>query len=332
MTSRQRIFGRMLRHDALIGRREVAGAFTRWSDRVLLVLGAATAFAALHALLADISGRAGSIPAMAFGVAIGLAVAMAVERRLFFLAHDSVLAADASQRRLRTEYRLVAYACLVGSCLAVILLIRPRLAAWLTAGIVAGLAMGGVTGHLALWNHAARLKPRTGAKWAWRQIAGACLAIGSVMLSGSAPSLSPHIVSVSVGAGAFASVLTFARIDPSCIRFEAIVGRCVGGGLRRALSVGPIVLCLQVAGTALIGGVAVAGITAAAGLAAVLVCVVRVLAYRAYPERTADLMLAGFLLLAGCIGAGFAPLLVPTVIGGVAVLYRRAVAATWLMP
>lgn len=325
---------RLIRHDGLLAWNLLRGSFVTWRDRLTLAIMIPLALAYARNLVAGLPAENALHLCVFAALAVGFGVAGLLVRRMSFLRADSVLAEDALNRARSARYcaALLAVAALV--IVLLVMLLKPSAllaslgAATLGAGLGGLVAVGAPQLPVPLQGgvmRSARAQLREPVKGLGLALVyGAALGLASLRLSG------PPLLAVA-GIAAALPCLALAAVDADSVRFMALSGYPVWRTCRhhgRSLLAFAALACplaYLAAGTA---GLALAGAVAAAFL---LVMVLRILAYRIYRQRLADLLVS--IALAELALILFAmPVLLPVVV--IATLWwfwRRADQATWLI-
>lgn len=354
MRTRRSLFGgRLFRHDLRVLRNGFADAFATTRDRLLLaIVGAIGA-----ALLADAARSPPHDWRLVAGALLlfGAGVQARVARALNDFVRDSPLAADALEATARRRYLATWHLTALAAAGVVMLLLTPSRLPLLPAyacGTLAAVCWRALPRPKRTMRHSAPPRTRVarpGGTWralaqaiATRQIgfgdnvparalfvvlAGMATAAGAAFARNVAgvPPAQTVLLVVVVG-----TVLLLSRIDHAVVRFAAFAGHGAAG------SVAAHAVALATAGVALvvlalpIGGARPAAAAALIVAAGLFVLMLRVLAYRLYAKRGADLLLAFIFVGIGSV-LSTAPFLVPPLLLGVAaVLGVRARGTTWL--
>lgn len=326
---------RLIRYDRRIVACEFAAAFARWSDRALLLAGVLIGVAGMRSALADAS-VAPVIVALA-GLWAGFAAARAVAKRLAFHAAETPFAAEACAAPSRRRYAFAAHGVALAILLVLALTARWQLVPLGMAGYAAGAALAWLTGSWRVPRTPMR-SGRSGASIPFRDrrrlrrsagiIAGA-LAIVFPAAARQQVADGPLLAGVAVLTTA--AMLLLVPFDHATIRFAAIAGQRSAASVFRQLRPALIVLAGECLAAGLVLGLAIALTVAITGFVVLLGLAARILAYRVQPQRPADLLLTGLLGLGGLVAATFAPLLPVLVLATLAILYRRAERARWVM-
>ena len=354
---RPRPGGRLFRHDLRVLRNGFADAFATTRDRVLLAI--VTAVGA--ALLADAARSQAPPPdwrlAMGALLLFGAGVQAGLGQALDDFVQDSPLAADALEEATRRRYLATWHLIALAAAGVVVLLLMPsRLPLLLPAyagGTVAAVCWRALPRPRRIMRHAPPMARVARPGGTWRALARA-VATRQMSLRGSVAARAFVVILVGAGTAATAAfarntagvppvqtvlfvavigtVLLLSRVDHAVVRFAAFAGH------RAAGSVAAHATALATAGVALVvvalpvGGARPAAAAALIVAAGLFVLMLRVLAYRLYAKRSADLLLAFIFVGIGSV-LSTAPFLVPPLILGVAVvLGTRARATTWLSP
>jgi hypothetical protein len=326
---------RLVRHDRMIVVNAVRSVFASWTNRLIALTLMVGVLVAFRSALTDRPFMLAALVVSAVAAAIGASAARLIARRLDFHASDGLLAADALARSPRRNYGLSLHALTGGGVVLGALAVRPST---ILAALVGYLA-GAVCGHLA--RRVMEVFARDGSRGAARfrplaaflrtPLAGALAAAPVIVTLLLVRSLEPGPVAAFAGVSGGIAALCLSGLDDGAIRFMTlsgyragrIIGRCARALLVFLALTVPAGLALSRPLTALIVGGVV--------LAALLLMTARILAYRVYARRTADLLVS-IGAVAGCAAGVVMPILAPLVV--IAILWRlhrRSVAATWIL-
>ncbi len=323
---------RLLRHDRMIVANELRSALSSWSDRLIVLAILLIALVAMRASLSDRPFTFAATAIAALAAAAGAGAAWLIERRLDFHAQDGVLAADALATDMRRHYALTVHAlvCVIVTICAAIG--HPAAALLAPAAYLVGAGISHLASHLLA--DASPRRPsllRAVMPLLRRPIAGALAAVAVVLPQLLLRSMAPGPLAAFIGMLGAGAALLLTMVNYKAVRFMTESGYPAGriiGLHARPLS---IFLVLTVAVSLLLSDRLVAISIAGVVVAALVLMVARILAYRIQSKRTADLLVS---ICAGvtCLTGIAMPMLLPVVV--IAVLWhlhRRSARATWLL-
>lgn len=306
--------------------------FAAWRDRWLAATLALFALASTRSWALDQSWRVAAWAGLGAGIVIGVTAGRLIAARLAFHGADGVLAAEALRPSARRRYRAAWHLVALTAVTIVTLVARPTL----TIVAIPGYLLGALAGHCVAGLAFARLtagQPAAGRAiraWVRRPRAGiAAATILLVSLPLLARSLGAGALPAATGVQAAALALALTSVDDGIVRYLTGAGWSTWR-----------VVAYHARGTSLFAGIATpvcglalgpyaAGVIAAATCAMLLLMALRIMAYRLYPRRAADLVvsiLTAILILVAVAMTIFLPLV------AIAILWRldrRAAAATW---
>lgn len=324
---------RLLRHDGRILANALRATFRPWHDRLTAAVAILLLLAGLRSGLGDQAWSLALWIAGAAGFMSGLLAGRSVAMRLAFHAADGVLAADALRGRERRHYAVAWQAVGLGALAIVTLAVRPALLivtlpAYL-AGALIGHASRGV-GLSALAMGRARLG-RAVLAWLRRPAAGMAGAVVLILAAAGAAMLGEAAMLPFIGVVTVLLVLALTTVDDGAVRFMTLSGH--GAWRIVARHSRSLLLLLAVAVPALWLGLGGAAAALAGGLAGVgwLLMTLRILAYRLYGKRLADLFVSAAAGMLAFLTLTL-PLLLPVMAGVILWrLHRDASPRTWLI-
>lgn len=324
---------RLFHQDRLIASNTIRATFASWHDRAIAAIMLVAALAVVRSWFADRPWTIAAWAALVAGTMIGIGTGRLVATRLAFHAFDGVLAADALRAQTRRRY-MTAWHCVgIAMLVALTLIARPSLLVVSLPAYLAGALIAGLTGGFVMPKRIAGTT-RSGwtlRAWSYRPIAGMTAAMALLLSLLPARSLGTNALMAVVGIGTTLLALMLISVDDAVVRFMTVAGH----GSRRVVSFHSkgVATFLVVAGLGcwLMLGPVAAGIVAVTGAAMLLLLTSRILAYRLYGKRFADLLvsiLTGLLMLV----AYSMPVALPVIV--LAILWqlqRRGRTRTWLL-
>ncbi|TGX54170.1 hypothetical protein E5A73_08615 [Sphingomonas gei] len=324
---------RLFHHDWRIAVNSARATFAGWQDRLIAGTMLLIAMTVVRSWFTDPPWRIAAWVALGAGIVVGMVAGRLVAARLRFHGSDGLLAAEALQSLTRRRYMAASHGAGIAVLAATTLIARPSLLIISAPAYLAGAFAVHMITNLARPVPAIR-KARPG--WTvrrWLRQPGAGIVAAMILLLSLlwANTLGTNALIAVVGIEVILLALTLTLVDDSVVRFMTIAGHGARAiVLHHAQSLLPftglaVPICLVAFGPV------AAGIVAAASIATLLLLAARVLAYRLYGKRFADLLVsihAGVLLLAGYA----APIALPFV--AIAILWqlqRRGAAKTWLL-
>jgi len=326
---------RLLRYDAQIAINATRATFFRWHDRLIAATMLAIAIAVVRSRSADCPWPIAAWTGCGCGLILGIIGKRLVDARLSFHALHGLLAADALLPSTSKSYKLAWHAILLTGLTILTLVARPSLLIVSLPAYLIGTLVGHLVENLAQVSFMTKKigLGRFVQSWLQRPLAGL---IGAMILVASLQ-ISAHyfgrdaLVAV---AGIEAAMLSLALtvVDDSLVRFKTVSGHS-SGRIVMCHARGELLLMGITAPICLIAfGPHVAGAVAGVSIAAMLLLAIRILAYRLYGRRLADLLvscLVGLTMMA----AFSMPVLLPfAIILTFWQLRRRADALTWVLP
>ena len=327
---------RLIRHDALLLSNLARAAFATWRDRLTLVIAAPLLLAiGYDRLLSLPPGTARYLCAFA-AFALAFVAAKAIAHRLEFFRTESVLAMDGLSPAPARRYALAGICAATLPISLLIALLDPSALPISLAALLAGCTLAGLSNVGGLLALVPRRKAGFHAVQTWlaRPIAGVALALLFIVVVAIVMAVSLSTSSdraAIIGIAALILALPLAGVNDTIVRFMALSGfsawRTIWHPMRGLLIFA--VIAAPVAGLA--AGPMATAVIAAAAFALLLMVAMRVLAYRIYGRRFADLVVSilfGMLLVAAFAAPLVLPLLVPAMLWW---LVRRARRSTWLL-
>lgn len=327
----------MLRYDARIIGNGFRAAFSGWRDRVLLATVTLLGMGALRSRLEALSVIEAATAGGLSGLWIGFAVGCAIDARLSFHASETPFSGDALSQSARRRYFRAWHGAALAGLAMVAILGRASVVPYVLTGYLTGAVAGYLFGFL-LRRLATRMpvvpilgRPRIKG-WQSRPLLGAVAAITSIAvwagLWGVLPESAARPVAIVITA---VTVLLLTPVDDAIVRFAAIAGQGPAKSILVQAKAALVYMAIQTSAVGLLLGRSGAGLTLLAGGIVLALLVARVLAYRVLPRRPADLLLTALSGFGAMIATTFPALLPPTAIAALAMLYRRAARATWMM-
>jgi hypothetical protein len=329
--------GDLFRYDLRISANAVNRAITRWHDRAIALAVLVMGITALRSWFRPLEWQTATWIAVGLGLLAGIGSGGAIRARLESHSADGPLAAEALSTGSRRRYAVTCHLAALALLLFVSILVRPSLLACTSAGYVAGAAVAqasALPGLPAMLRNRPRREivrvikswlrePRAGA-WA-----AAVLIASLVLLHQSAAPRSAVLPGSGILAALLVSALTM--VDDQVIRFMAMAGHGSRKSVWRHIRGLTLFMAISIPVCTLGFGPEAGGIVAAVGLGALLLLVLRVLAYRVHGKRLADLLLlagAGMFVLA----ASSAPFLLPPIFAMMLWhMQRQASRRSWLI-
>lgn len=325
---------RLFRYDRRIAANSARATFSGCHDRLIAATMLLFALAAARSWLLDRAWPIAAWTAFAGSVVIGSTAGRLIAVRLAFHAFDGPLAADALRPVLRRRY-LIAW-CAIGLTLLAILTViaRPSLLIASLPGYLIGAFVGHVTGKFSIAGFGTGKAGFGRMLRSWIQRPGAGIVAAVILLLSlafTAQYLRGDALVVVAGIETALSGLALTIVDDSSVRFQTIAGqgpwRIIGRQARGAM----LFVGIAAPVCALAFGPALAAVVAATLIGALLLMVLRTLAYRIHSRGFADFIvsiLTGLLIL-----TAFSMLIILPFVG-IAILWqlqRRSAARTWLL-
>jgi hypothetical protein len=326
---------RLIQYEFWVVANATRATFAGWRDKVIALLIALGALAALQSWFAQQPWRVAASAASVAGVILGLGVARLLIARLAFHRFDGVLAADALRQSASRRYMAAFHGVAVVLIAAVMLIVQPSLIPLIIPNYGVGATIAGLLLRFGdSWRIASNLRSGwvVGA-WLRRARIGA---VAAAILGLSLGLLRTQDVGVNVAtiiAGVISVLigLMLTKVDDSVIRFMAILGRSPRSMIfyhaqsMLAFTAGSVTL------TGLLLGSRAAIVVIGTSAALLLLLTLRVLAYRLHDKRPADLLIgisSGLLMLT----AYYLPIALPVIIVAMLLrIWRRGGAKTWLL-
>jgi hypothetical protein len=321
----------LARYDATIARHATAAAFLLWRDRLLLLLGGALVIAAWRTWLTDHPPAVQRWAVAALGGAAGFACGRWVIARLRHHAADGPLAAAALDPASRLRYAAIGHAAAASALAAIVAVARPELVAWSLAAWLIGAGL-------------AHLAPALDLSWvaphrAWRRVAAirrsysasaiAALAFAAALAASTAVPAGTRLATIGVAAALPMLVLT--AIDEAVVRFMAMAGHGVAATIGRHARAGALFTAMAAILAFAAAGPAAAALALTIGVAAMAWLTVRVILYRLYARRLADVALTGIAAAMALIAMNL-PIALPFVAAiFIRHAWRRAAERRWLI-
>lgn len=320
--------GKMLRYDRLVAIRSFRAAVAGWRDWATLAILLGIGAALVRNWYTDAPPEAARIGALAAGMVSGFAVARGIEARLAFHAADSPFAHEALSPSPSRRHALAWH----GAALIALLILAAAMGLTSIPFVLVGVAAGAVAGHASTrLPRPPRAASRARAGWRGRGLVAILVALahgaGVAALRGS---LSSDAALIAAAASAGLLLLLLSPVDDKVVRFMARSGRGPFESIVR--HVRPLLFFAGADAPLMLFTLspAAAGLVTTAAMLVLLLVAARVLVYRVYSRRPADLLLT---VCGGCGGLLLttAPVLLPPLLlVGLAYFYRRAGAVTWL--
>lgn len=331
---RPRPGARLFHYDQRIALNAAKATFSGWHDRLIAATMPLFALAAARSWLLDRAWPIAAWTALGAGVMIGLTAGRLIAVRLAFHAFDGPLAADALRPVLRRRY-LIAW-CAIGLTLLAIFTVvaRPSLLVASLPGYLIGTFVGHVTGSFSIAGFGAGKAGLGRILRSWIQRPGAGIVAAAMLLLSlafAAQYLRDDALVVVAGIETALSGLALTIVDDGSVRFQTIIGRGAWRIMGRQARGAMLFVGIAAPACALAFGHALAAVVAATSIGALLLMVLRTLAYRIHGKGFADFIvsiLTGLLILT----AFSMPIVLPFV--GIAILWqlqRRSAARTWLL-
>lgn len=325
---------RLIRHDGLIMTNQVRQALKPWRELLIPLIAIPLLLAFARNALDAMPPEAALYLCLFIAFSLGFSAARLIGRRLEFLRTDSVVAPEALRARAARRYALLCASASVASVAALIALLQSRALLLGCAAILGGMAIGGVLQlgvSVAIVPHGQLARLRAGS-WLRRPIAGlvfACAFTLIVLMIALRVTGSDRIIVMAIAA--FLLSLPLTHVDIASVRFMASSGLSCWRSIRHHLR-GPILFMgIAVPIAFLAAGFPASGLVAGIASALLLMIAMRVLAYRIFERRIADVIvsvLQALLLMIGFSVPLALPLALPAVLWWLA---RRARHATWLI-
>ncbi len=325
---------RLFRYDRRIAANVARATFSGWHDRLIAATMLLFALAAARSWLLDRTWPIAAWTIFGAGVMIGLTAGRRIAVRLAFHTFDGPLAADALCPALRKRY-LIAWFAIGLTLLAIFTVIaRPSLLIAILPGYLIGSVVGHVTGSLSLAGFGAGKAGFGRMLRSWIQRPGAGIVAAAILLLSlafAAQYLRGDALVVVAGIETALSGLALTIVDDGSVRFQTIAGRGAWHIIGRQARGAMLFVGITTPVCAVAFGPAFAAVVAATSIGALLLMVLRTLAYRIHGKGFADFIvsiLTGLLILT----AFSMPILLPFV--GIAILWqfqRRSAARTWLL-
>jgi hypothetical protein len=328
-----RTSARLLRHDGMIVANEVRSVLSSWTDRLIALAVIVIALVALHSSLSDRPFILAAVAVAALAAVTGAGAARVIQRRLDFHAYDGVLAVDALAQREQRRYALAMHgaACAIMAICA--LVGRPATMILALIGYLVGAGSCHIARRVVLGDGSPRLSAslRPVRLFLHRPVAGALAAMPVVLPVLLLTSIGPGPMAAFIGLINAMAALLLTMLDDKVVRFMTVsgyrAGRIIGLHTRSLL----VLLLLTVPAFLAFSYGLIAIVVGSVLLAAQVLMMARILAYRVHAKRTADTVVSICTAIA-CV-AGFAmPMLLPFVV--IAILWhlhRRSAPATWLL-
>ncbi|MCP9222290.1 hypothetical protein MKP08_05960 [Erythrobacter sp. LQ02-29] len=326
--------GRLFRYDVRIAANATRAILTRWRDALTIVVAAAVGFAILRGWIGSRPPQVAFRIAAASAALAGLLVGSTIARRLAFHAFDGPMPSRALMRGDALRYTLGWHAIAAFVALAVALVIRSVLIGGALMGYGAGAAGAYAlaaltpfgpayrTGNLRRWvlNEAGR--PRFGM---------ICAALLTVAMLAASRLVSNDTVAGIAICGSIVCMLPMTAVDAELVRFRTIVGHGSGAIVAdRCTAIAWFAGIAVPACLALVEPVA-AGIVAAICGGFALVATIRIMAYRLYRRKQADLLVSVMLGVLAISALSVPPLSPALAAAMLWYLHRRARQACWLL-
>lgn len=329
----RKIENRLVRLDAMIAANQVRFALAGWFDRLIALTLLLVVLGQLHASLADRPLIFAAVSVAGAAAVAGATIARAALLRLDFHASEGVMAADALSPNSRGRYLIAVHAVAAGITLACALIGRPATGGLALAGYAVGAfsyhaarRMIGTTGFSRPSRFSRSARAYLNTPWA-AALAGAFVVLLLLIPGTSATGAIPVLTLLASGAAAFA----LTSIDEQVVRFMTLSGYGPARIVRRHAAPLLVFLALALPGALAVSRHAEAAVIAGLGGTALALMTARILAYRVYARRTADVVISFGVVLCG-IAALQAPALLPVILLAIfGQLYRRSAPATWML-
>jgi hypothetical protein len=325
---------RLFRYDRRIAINAARATFSGWHDRLIAATMLLFALAAAHSWLLDRAWPIAAWTAFGVGVMVGLTAGRLIAVRLAFHTFDGPLAADALCPALRKHY-LIAWFAIGLTLLAIFTTIaRPSLLIAILPGYLIGSFVGHVIGNFSIAGFGTGKAGFGRMLRSWIQRPGAGIVAAAILLLSlafTAQYLRGDALVVVAGIETALTGLALTIVDDSSVRFQTIAGRGAWRIIGRQARGATLFVGIATPVCALAFGTTLAAVVAATSIAALLLMVLRTLAYRIHGKGFADLIvsiLTGLLILT----AFSMPIVLPFV--GIVILWqlqRRSTARAWLL-
>ena len=324
----------LIRHDALVMTNQVRQALQPWRELLVPLMAIPLLLAFARNALDAMPPEAALYLCLFAAFLLGFSAARMIGKRIEFLRADSVVAPEALRAAAARRYAVFgASACGAAIALVIALLQSPALPLG-CAAMLGGMAIGGALQPnllVAIIPHRQSAQLRL-ASWLRRPVAGLGLAgaFTLIVLAIAVPAKGTDRLLV-VACATFLLSLPLTHVDIASVRFMAASGRSCWLSIRYHLGGLTLFAAIALPIAFLAAGLSAAGLIA--GIAAVLLLMIamRVLAYRIFGRRVADIVVSVLLALLLMIAFSLPPA-VPLAASVVLWwLVRRASRTTWLI-
>lgn len=300
--------GALIRHDALLCCNALRVALKGWVDRAILLIGIPILLLMARAALARSDDASLALAGGAIGLISGFVFARLAHGRLEYHRTEGILAARALERGPALRFATALFATGSVAAIGIAALVALPMVAWTALALPIGGAMGALVGCL---KHRLRLPgaagslPRFGRSRLDRPTTGLLLAAPVIAISAIANVYASPSDAIGIAAAASAAgALLLAPVDAAKVRFMAQCGHpALHAVWREVRPLAIFILAVAVAAVPMVKPSGVA-IVIALPLALLVVQPLRIMLFRAYGRRTADLLFAA--MVAGLALAWFA--------------------------
>lgn len=323
---------RLLRHDLILASNVLRVTFAHWPDRLLGAFMLIVCAAGARSLIASATEITALWVALAIGIIAGLAASRTLHARLAYQESGGLLAADALRPRERLQYAVAGHGLGLLLLVAATLVVRPSLLLMSVPGYVGGTLVAQLHRLRAsrLGSHQSRA---TWAMQAWsrRPVAGLAAAALLMVLLLPARTLPTNMQMALAGSATLLIALMLSRLDDTTVRFMASAGFGFGRLFTdHAKGLASFLAAAVAASWAVLGTQGAAVVSAASGVA-LLLFVLRILAYRLLERRGADLFVSVLLGVLMLVTYSFPPALPVITILMLWQLHRHGHERRWLI-
>jgi hypothetical protein len=296
-----------------------------------LLFGAVLVIAAWRTWLADRPPVTQCWTALALGAAAGLAFGRMVIARLRHHAADGPLAVAALHSPSRWCYVAIIHLAATMTLAAIVTIARPGLIAWSLAAYLLGAAIAHTAPAFDIRQAAtARFRRRVALIGGLYRAAGiAELAFAAAIIAST--TLPPVARMVAIGVAAALPMLLLTMVDDVVVRFMALAGHGVAATIGRHARAGTLFAVIAASIALATAGLAAAALALSIGAIILAWLALRVILYRLYARRLADLLLIGIAAVVALIATSL-PIVLP-VVATILVwrLWRRSAERDWII-
>lgn len=325
---------RLFAYDRRIVTNSLRAALTPWRDRLTALVGLLMLFVSARIAFVELPPKVAAWAVIATGSLVGLAVGRTIASRLAFHAFDGLLAVDALRVSSRQRYLFAWHAVAMTVPIVLTLVARPAL----VLATVPAYAAGAVAGHATLGIGLAGLNTRGSGyqrairSWLQRPSAGL---VGAMVLAVSLTVLANVLgtdgITAIAGIAALLLALALTGVDHGVVRFQTIAGHGAWRIIARHARGVMLFLLLATVSCAVAVNALIAAIVATMSAAAVLLMILRILAYRLHGQRAADVLVSLLVALLVLVTVSLPAMLPVVAMVMLWQLHRRAAATTWLL-